>query len=162
MTNEILTRRQRRDVLKARKSAKRKEVRHNSLLNQRKRRSAIILAMVMTNQSAPPVDTMEYLTLKMILAIWPSAEANHSKKLDKLEVAVFTTKSILKSQRRFTESRIRNSIFFAQTEINRAMHDFRYYNSPRKPLPLGFLEACIEHSLVHEDMSWREELREVH
>jgi len=160
MTNAVLTRRQRRDAKQAVKSAKKAKQRQNAELNRCKKRSAIIFGIVMTEQPSPAVDTLEYLALKMILSVWPSAKDNPAKGLSKLDVAVLTAKSILRSSHRFSDSQIFNAVFIAQCKIDRAKKIYNYHETRHQLLPMGFLEASIEHSLVHADVPWRELMNE--
>lgn len=161
MAFKDLTKRERRDQKQAKRREKRRLRSSKQRLNRRLKRSSLIIGIVMTMPTAPKTDTLEYMTLKMIVRIWPNAVANHAKGLSNLEVAVLTTKSIVRRDPRFSVTRVENAAYFAVQKIEQAFRTLKFYEIRQQPLPTDFLTSAVEHSLANLHEPWRQQLAEV-
>lgn len=154
MHRHDLTKRERRILKNIAKAKKRGIRRKKQLLNQRKRRSAIVFGIAMTRPDAPGNDTLEYLALKMMIVFWPTATVS-KKHRTPLDAALARTMAML-FKAGFNDNDIRKAIYPARTAIDRSLQDYHYYKSRHIKLPTEFLLSAIEHSLVHEKIPFGE------
>ncbi len=158
MTANTMTKRERRDAQRARKSANHARRHRQQVHNKLKTKASIVFGMVMTMPNAPAVSTVEYVALKMIIHEWPTVDPAQHNCHNKLDAATALARHMIMTKHMFHKQRIDNAIYHARFDIDRALKDYRYYLLRHQPLPTSVLLSSIEHSLTSPTETWRRQL----